>query len=244
MNLTYYSRTQSSLDLTFPLGFVQTPVSICTQRHQILQIRTAAVYIHSAKWEYLHKEPRLWRIKHPQPAASKNHEINSLSIYQISVPFFEHQHHHQLDDAWYTLPPPPSCARNWTEAANLKTSKKSPWAHSTNPAAFGRMFVPALLWGAVALQRKLGAIICPPLLASQDVPFPHGQMARPNFGGSRRKTPVDFSGSWTTAKVNFLLNMQFPAMELLRRSLSPWYLKYCWYRERPAWTPSKINVFL
>lgn len=141
-------------------------------------------------------------------------------------------------------PPPPSCARNWTAAANLKTSKKSPWAHSTNSAAFGRTFIPALLWGAAALQRKPGAIIRPPLLASQDVPFPHGQMARPNFGGSRCETPVDFSGSWTTAKVNFLLNTQFPTTELLRRSLSPWYLKYCWYRERPAWTPSKINVFL
>lgn len=128
MNLTYYSRTQSSLDLTFPLGFVQTPVSICTQRHQILQIRTAAVYIHSAKWEYLHKEPRLWRIKHPQPAASKNHEINSLSIYQISVPFFEHQHHHQLDDAWHTLPPPPPQAVLGTELKllTLKPQKRVP----------------------------------------------------------------------------------------------------------------------
>lgn len=38
-------------------------------------------------------------VKNQAPPAScfKTHEMNSLSICQISVPFLEHQNHHQLD---------------------------------------------------------------------------------------------------------------------------------------------------
>ena len=134
---------------------------------------------------------------------------------------------------------PPSYARNLTGAAILETSNQSPWAHSTNAAAFGHTLAPALLWGTPASQWKPGAVTCPPLPGSLDAPFPHGQMARANFGGSWHETPLDFSRSWAIAKVNFFCNVLFPTTELLRRSLSPWYLKYCWYRERLAWTLSK-----
>lgn len=81
------------------------------------------------------------------------------------------------------------------------------------------------------MQGQPGDILCLPLPGSQSLPFPGRQMAWPNFGGSQRETPVDFSGSWMRAKVNFLCKTLFPAMELLRQSLSPWFLKYCWYQK-------------
>lgn len=169
----------------------------------------------------------------------KNHEINSLSISQISVPFLEY--HHQLDDVWWNLPP---WARLGTEPKlmSLKPPKIVPELTVPTQMCLSIHSSPALRDTGFAVKPRCCYLPATP--RSQDAPFPHGQMARTNFGGSWCETPVDFSGSWTMAKVYFLCSTLFPATELLRRSLSPWYLKYCWYHKRPAWTPSKINVFL
>lgn len=161
-------------------------------------------------------------VKNQAPPAScfKKQAMNSLSIDQISVPF-----------PW--TPKPPAAGYNlslWamlgTELKLLTWKSQSPWAHSSNSAVFRHTLVPALLW-VTPVTARCHSLPAPPRVSPSLADRWPGQ----TLEGACERLPWISAGAGQKPRWISSATTLFPATELLRQSLSPWFLKYCWYQK-------------
>lgn len=217
----YCSRTQRSLDLTFPQILVQTPVFV--HRHRILQVRVTSIYIYPAK--QLCQEPRLWRIKHPQPAASNPWDEQAQCLSDLS-PF-----------PW--TPKPPPAGYNLPPWAMLETKLKLLTLKSQKKKRVPELGAPTQLCSGTLLSQPCSegpqtavTARCHPVPATRRVsPSLADRWPGQTLEGAGERLPWISAGAGQKPRWISSATTPFPATELLRHSLSPWFLKYCWYQK-------------